>query len=202
MLNGLVPDEYKNYNLINIILPKAYDYHTSFDNIFYGYNHKKYLIKKLLRIESVASYFSFKIISNKKSKFVKAIANNKKELSLSTTNSNKLTFNNYFDNSYNLFSASTQTYLRVLALHINQSDYNNNGFMVGWSGGIDVAEYAFGSFSVSYQWRFKNTSNFFSLGVSSWAYKQDDYYCGYYDCYWTEETYQAFMPIISLDRRF
>ena len=74
--------------------------------------------------------------------------------------------------------------------------------MVGWSGGIDIEEYTFGSFSVSYQWRIKNTSNFFSLGVSSYAYLYEDYYCGYYDCYWTEETYQTFMPIISFDRRF
>jgi len=80
-----------------------------------------------------------------------------------------------------------------------QQNYNENGLMVGWSGGIDIDESAFGSFSVSYQWRLKESSTFLSLGISSYAYEQYTYnyfYGGYY------EMVQVFVPIISIDNRF
>jgi hypothetical protein len=60
-----------------------------------------------------------------------------------------------------------------------QKNYNENGLMIGWSGGIDVGDDPFGSFSVSYQWRIGESQNFFSLGTSNFLF-----------------------PIISLDRRF
>ena len=71
--------------------------------------------------------------------------------------------------------------------------------MVGWSRGIALNENAFGSFSVSYQWRLKESSTFLSLGISSYAYEEyirSYYYGGYY------EMVQVFTPIISIDKRF
>ena len=80
-----------------------------------------------------------------------------------------------------------------------QQNYNENGLMVGWSRGIALNENAFGSFSVSYQWRLKESSTFLSLGISSYAheeYTRSYYYGGYY------EMVQVFTPIISIDKRF
>ena len=80
-----------------------------------------------------------------------------------------------------------------------QQNYNENGLMVGWSRGIALNGNAFGSFSVSYQWRLKESSTFLSLGISSYAYEEytrSYYYGGYY------EMVKVFTPIISIDKRF
>ena len=81
-----------------------------------------------------------------------------------------------------------------------QSNYNDDGFMVGWSGGMDVEGDSFGSLSLSYQWRFNNTSNFISLGLSSNASVVTEYDWYYDDD--VETTYTFVMPIISFDKRF
>ena len=81
-----------------------------------------------------------------------------------------------------------------------QSNYNDDGFMVGWSGGMDVEGASFGSLSLSYQWRLKNSSNFISLGLSSNASVVTEY-DWYYDEY-VESTYTFVLPIISFDKRF
>ncbi len=80
-----------------------------------------------------------------------------------------------------------------------QQNYNDNGLMVGWSGGVDIDELAFGSFTLSYQWRLGQTQNFFSLGVSSYAYEYRSY--SYYGG-WETELIQMFVPVLSIDRRF
>ena len=76
--------------------------------------------------------------------------------------------------------------------------------MVGWSGGQDINEEPFGSFSVSYQWRLGNEPNFISIGISPYATIYDEMYYTYsgdFVCC-RDETYQTFMPILSFDRRF
>lgn len=77
--------------------------------------------------------------------------------------------------------------------------------MVGWSRGIALNGNAFGSFSVSYQWRLKESSTFLSLGISSYAYEEytrSYYYGGYYEYSGYYEMVQVFTPIISIDKRF
>ena len=71
--------------------------------------------------------------------------------------------------------------------------------MVGWSEVIALNENAFGSFSVSYQWRLKESSTFLSLVISSYAYEKytRSYYYGRY-----YEMVQVFTLIISIDKGF
>ena len=76
-----------------------------------------------------------------------------------------------------------------------QQNYNENGLMAGWSRG-NGSWNAFGSFSISYQWRLKESSTFLSLGISSFAYEKYYYYSGYY------KRVRVFRPIISIDKRF
>ena len=80
-----------------------------------------------------------------------------------------------------------------------QQNYNDNGLMLGWSGGIDVDGLAFGSLALSYQWSLGQSPTFFSLGVTSWAYE-----ARYYSYFggWRTEIYQQFVPVLSIDRRF
>jgi len=85
-----------------------------------------------------------------------------------------------------------------------QSNYNDNGLMFGWSGGMDVNGEASGSFTLAYQWRIPNSYAYFSLGVSSYAYYYTDtYYDYYYDYYYDQTTLESvIMPVLSLDYRF
>ena len=80
-----------------------------------------------------------------------------------------------------------------------QQNYNDNGLMLGWSGGIDVAGSAFGSLALSYQWRLGQNHTFFSLGLASYAYEYESY--SYYGD-WETELIQMFVPVLSIDRRF
>ncbi len=36
-INDLIPPKFRNYNLVNIIMPKAYAYHTGLDNLYRQY---------------------------------------------------------------------------------------------------------------------------------------------------------------------
>ena len=83
-----------------------------------------------------------------------------------------------------------------------QSNYNDNGWMVGWSGGQDLQGEPFGCFSVSYQWRLGNKPYFISLGISnySWMQKHSTNVGGNYTSWHERKT--SIVPIISLDRRF
>jgi len=83
-----------------------------------------------------------------------------------------------------------------------QSNYNGNGVMIGWGGGIDIDDRSFGSFSAAYQWRLGNSNNFFSLGIASYEIEVRKFNYGYYGNYYTDEIEQFFMPVISIDTRF
>jgi hypothetical protein len=76
-----------------------------------------------------------------------------------------------------------------------QTNYNDNGLIFGWSGGVDYEGYSYGSFSLAYQWRLGKSSNFLSLGITSAAYE-------YYDYYYGNTTATGFIPVISFDYRF
>ena len=80
-----------------------------------------------------------------------------------------------------------------------QQNYNDNGLMLGWSGGVDVTGWSFGSLALSYQWRLGQTQNFFSLGLVSYAYTiaTRNKYFG-----WSTEIYTIPFPVLSIDRRF
>ena len=80
-----------------------------------------------------------------------------------------------------------------------QSKYNENGFMIGWSGGVVVGGASFGSFAISYQWRLGNNSNYLSLGLLNYAYYQS--YYDYYGYEW-QEIETIILPVISYDYRF
>ena len=87
-----------------------------------------------------------------------------------------------------------------------QQNYNDNGLMLGWSGGIDVEGASFGSLALSYQWRLGQNHTFFSLGLASYAYEYESYsdYGGWEDEGAMSETelIQMFVPVLSIDRRF
>ena len=77
-----------------------------------------------------------------------------------------------------------------------QSNYNENGFMIGLSSGTDIGEGAFNCISSSYQWRLWKTSYFFSLGLSSYSIQ-------YYNKVLEKDIKkQEYHPVISLDRRY
>ena len=80
-----------------------------------------------------------------------------------------------------------------------QQNYNDNGLMLGWSGGIDVEGASFGSLALSYQWRLGQNHTFLSLGLASYAYEYESY--SYYGG-WETELIQMFVPVLSIDRRF
>jgi hypothetical protein len=83
-----------------------------------------------------------------------------------------------------------------------QSNYNENGLMIGWGGGTDVNGDSFGSFSGSYQWRLGNSNAFFSLGFTSFAYTVRRYNYSDYGGYYTDDIETVIMPVISIDTRF
>ena len=82
-----------------------------------------------------------------------------------------------------------------------QSDYNNNGIIFGWTGGIDIDERGWGSLSLAYQWRINKGNTFFSLGMTSVAYETKVYRYNYHS-YDTTEYINGIMPVISFDYRF
>ena len=57
----------------------------------------------------------------------------------------------------------------------------------------------FNNLTLSYQWRLGQTHNFFSLGVSSYAYEYRSY--SYYGDGEPKKG-QTFVPVLSIDRRF
>ena len=80
-----------------------------------------------------------------------------------------------------------------------QSNYNNNGFLIGLSSGTTFGEAAFNCISSSYQWRLGNIyiyNIYFSLGISSYSTQ-------YYNKVLEEDIKKhEYFPVISLDRRF
>ena len=73
-----------------------------------------------------------------------------------------------------------------------QSNYNENGWMIGFCSGGDERKNLLGSFSLSYQWQLGNKPNFLSIGWS-----------GYYSITIIDYEHNSDgWPILSFDRRF
>jgi len=126
-LSELIPPKYREYNLEKIVSPKAYGYHTILDTSYYQYIAIKKLIKKLLINEKISKYLSFKLVLLKRKRIGKAVRGFKDEIPIDfIINDSSLKDYDFKEGPYNIFFASTQTYLRVLILYINQSKLNNN----------------------------------------------------------------------------
>ena len=65
-LKELIPKEYADYNLTNIIMPKAYGYHTILDTSFYQFNRIKESINKLSHNEYISGLIAYKLLQKKK----------------------------------------------------------------------------------------------------------------------------------------
>ncbi|MAJ43466.1 MAG: hypothetical protein CMF96_01810 [Candidatus Marinimicrobia bacterium] len=81
-----------------------------------------------------------------------------------------------------------------------QSNYNENGFMIGLSGGADVGSSPFISSAISYQWRLGNSSFYLSLGLLQYYYQKTYYY--YHNGKSDSKMEKVIFPIISYDYRF
>ena len=79
--------------------------------------------------------------------------------------------------------------------------------MIGYSGGLDFGNDQFRSLSASYQWRIGNGATFFSLGLSSYEFKNVDdreHTVNGVSANRVQKTSKKsiIMPVISFDRRF
>ena len=129
-LKELIPKEYADYNLTNIIMPKSYGYHTILDTSFYQYNRIKESINKLSHNEYISGLIAYKLLQKKKSSINTAVKDNKDEIPIKFSDKKHLFVPNADGRSYNIFSANTQTYLRVMVLYMNRSRFDNHLLVV------------------------------------------------------------------------
>ena len=126
-LEDLFPEYYQVYNLTNIILPKAYGNYTILDTAFCQYGRIKNFLQKIILSEKISRSVSHYLIKKKRSRIYGATKDNKYELSIDCSNIDQLISGNHNDHSsYNIFSTGTQTYLRVMVLYMNQSQFDNH----------------------------------------------------------------------------
>ena len=119
-LNELIPSEYRDYNLIDIIMPKAYGYHTGFDTLYKKYCRIIKFLNKILFNKMLAAKISYQIV---KKSYPEIYNENKDEMLVQFSNKNKLSINK--SNYNNVFFANAQSYLRVIVMYINKSSNNN-----------------------------------------------------------------------------
>lgn len=123
-LNELIPKEYVDYNLTNIIMPKAYGYHTGFDTFYKRYMRIFKSLKKVVFKKSIAERISYKIIKKNSLSYLDNYKNNKDEMKVDYNSHGSLKeYNN--KNCHNLLFANAQSYLRVLVMYINKSQCDN-----------------------------------------------------------------------------
>ena len=122
-INDLIPPKFRNYNLVNIIMPKAYAYHTGLDNLYRQYIRLTRTLTNLKLNRTSASFISYFILKIKACNYSDLFSEHKHELNLQFNNKRDVLLNK--DSSYNLFFASAQTYLRVMSLYINKSENQN-----------------------------------------------------------------------------
>ena len=82
-----------------------------------------------------------------------------------------------------------------------QSNYNNNGIIMGWTWGVNPDDdKVWRNISIAYQWRLNNSNTFFSLGITAVARGEDSPFGGSSKI----STFNRAMPIpvISFDHRF
>lgn len=119
----LIPEEYSDLNLIDIIMPKAYGYHTGFDVIYKRYKKVSKVFNMITRSKFFSNKIAYKIIKNHNDLNFEYYENNKDEMIIDYSNmDNKLVFNEKYDS---LFFANAQSYLRVMSLYMQKSNNRN-----------------------------------------------------------------------------
>ena len=134
-LNNLIPDKYHRHGLANIIVAKTDGYHTSLDNKFYWYCRIKKTIKKIIINDFLASNIAFRLILLKKTSLNKWTENKREEIEIAGySEEREHDLENRIaklgNNKKNIFFASAQTYLRVISIFLNRSEYGNNILVV------------------------------------------------------------------------
>ena len=127
-LEELIPGKYSEYNLTHIIMPKAYGYHTLLDISFSQYIRIKKSINILSQNEYLSGLIAYKFLQMKR--IDKAVKDHKDEIPIILSEKETNIESNLDGRSYNLFSANAQTYLRVMILYMNHSQYNNHLLVV------------------------------------------------------------------------
>jgi len=122
-INDLIPPKFRNYNLVNVIMPKAYAYHTGLDNLYRQYIRLTRTLTNLKLNRASASFISYFILKIKACNYSDLFSEHKHELNLQFNNKRDVLLNK--DSSYNLFFASAQTYLRVITSYMNKSENQN-----------------------------------------------------------------------------
>ena len=120
-LNELIPSVYRDYNLIDIIMPKAYGYHTGFDTLYKKYCRIIKFLNKIFFNKMLAAKISYQMV---KISYPVMYKENKDEMLVQYSNNNELTGIDK-NNDYNIFFANAQSYLRVIVMYINKSSNNN-----------------------------------------------------------------------------
>jgi len=125
-LNDLINSEYVDYNLTNIIMPKAYGNYTILDTAFFQYWRIKDFLQRIVFSDNLSSSVAHYLIKKKRSQIHEATKDNKYEIPMDYSRIDDFISENYDDHSFNLFSTGTQTYLRVMILYMNQSQFDNH----------------------------------------------------------------------------
>lgn len=119
----LIPEEYSNFNLIEIIMPKAYGYHTGFDVIYKRYKKLSKILNLVTKNKSISNKIAYKIIKAHNDVNLAYYENNKDEMIIDSSNIDN---NRVFNEKYNsLFFANAQSYLRVMSLYMQKSNNRN-----------------------------------------------------------------------------
>ena len=122
-INDLIPSKFRNYNLVNTIMPKAYSYHTGLDVLYRQYIRLTRSLINLRFNRTLASFLSYLIFKIKACNYSDIFSEHKHELNLHFNNEKDVLLNK--DSSYNLFFASAQTYCRVITSYMNKSENQN-----------------------------------------------------------------------------
>ncbi|TFB13943.1 hypothetical protein E3V33_00090 [Candidatus Marinimicrobia bacterium MT.SAG.4] len=129
-LSEIIPPQYRQYDLISIIMPKTYGYHTSFDGLYNDFRRLTTLSKKVFQNDVLSKKLAYQVLLRKKKEIISDLKYKKEEIKIFYAKNREQQELNFSENSYNIFFANMQTYLRVMVLYINQSKHNNNVLVV------------------------------------------------------------------------
>lgn len=121
--NELIPKEYSNYNLVEIIKPKVCYYHTGWDLFYKNYIRLSKGLEKVTFNNIWASKIAYNIMKINSPDYSKLYKKNRREMKVQFNKNQTFKLEN--NNSYNLFFANAQTYVRVLSIYMAKSENNN-----------------------------------------------------------------------------
>jgi hypothetical protein len=131
-LNDFIPEKYKKYDIIEIIMPKSYAYYTGLDEKHNVYKYISMFLKTLSVRRKIANHIAYKIMCLQKIYAHKAIVKIREEIELDNNFNGQnvpIDFKKEKHKS-NIFFANMQTYLRVMVLYINEDQEFNNLIIV------------------------------------------------------------------------